>query len=859
MNINTLFKHWTYRIFAPGTILREKYEAFKELLRFDSRCHEQMAELQELCHGGRREDFTRIRKRYAVFAEQVAGMIDCLDKMSPGGFVALKDYFKKFDFYIRFLLAPVEINFAPPYVLTLGEISATTENIGNKAKNLALLGNELNAPVPGGFAVTVSAFHYLVEYNDLRGKIDEYLSELNIESTHSLAWISEKLHELILSVDVPADIEQGILKAYDALDERGDGNITVAVRSSAVSEDGACSFAGQYKTLLGVTRKNLIRGYLEVLASKYTPEALFYRISYGLTDEETAMSVLIIEMVQARASGVLYTSTPVQDAEQQHQESMQLHAIRGLGELLVSGSEVPDMYTLTKDDPPRIIHKKAGKQHRMLVDGGEKEVETQTESTDTCVISDNQAEILGKWGILFEQYYSTPQDIEWAINPDGKLYFLQSRPLHIASESLDASEPIENSTEPVLPGENGEPSFEILLDGCERASSGVSAGFVYQIGGQNTLADIPAGAVLVTRDTPPSYVQVMNRLAAVVADSGSRASHFATVAREFGVPFLTGTGVATDLLEHGREVTVDGDHGVVYAGKIESLIQTTSRPSEEIPYFRILSSVLSFITPLKLVDPAGENFIPEGCRSMHDIIRFSHEKAVQSMFTAARPGTGRGALKFEADIPLDVFLFDVGGGFSAGIPKDTNSVALDKIASRPFLALWKGLSHSDVQWKQKPFDWDAYDKIELAGGIPPKRDSFAFASYGVVGPDYLHFNIRFGYHFTIVDSLCGENADENYCILRFAGGGGDFDHKSLRIDFITLILEQLGFTVEKKGDLLEARLQNMEADEMMPKLDMLGRLLGATKLMDMILESEAMVAQCVKEFFEGRYSFSQEG
>ena len=212
----------------------------------------------------------------------------------------------------------------------------------------------------------------------------------------------------------------------------------------------------------------------------------------------------------------------------------------------------------------------------------------------------------------------------------------------------------------------------------------------------------------------------------------------------------------------------------------------------------------------------------------------------------------------EADIPLDVFLFDVGGGFAVDHGRG-KGIPLQKVASIPFQALWKGLSHPGVQWKQKPFDWEAYDRIELAGGVPPKKDSFTFASYAVVGADYLHFNIRFGYHFTIVDVLLGENSAENYCMLRFAGGGGDFDHRLLRIDFIVGVLTRLGFSIVQKGDLVEGRLQSLEPEEMKEKLDMLGRLLGATKLMDMVLDDPAMVDRCVEEFFLGCYSFSQEG
>lgn len=823
MKLNRLFKHWSFRIFAPGTVLREKYEAFKRLLIYDARCHEQMAEFQDLLHGNRREDLCRMRKRFSLFSDQAYGMVTSLEIMAPGEYVSLKDYHKKFDFYVRFLLAPPAIDFGPPFVRSLDEIQPENKNIGNKAKKLSILKRELHLPVPNGFAVTTNAFHYLIEYNNLRKILDDLLSELNIESSHSMNWISGQLMERIRKAEVPPDVEQAILASYEELERDGRAVIT-AVRSSAISEDGDYSFAGQYTSLLGITKEKIITAYLEVLASKYLPEALFYRISNGLSDEETAMSVLVLEMVAAEYSGVLYTRAPLQEDEKD--DTLHLHVVRGLGESLVGGTVTPVQYVLSREGQPKLLRRK------------EKD----------AVLSQRQIEKIGRWGVAIEKHFNAAQDIEWAIDTDGDLFFLQARPLQISSgvESPGESTAVEVDDQ------------VLLLSDCERAAGGRAAGKVYRLSANHLLEDVPAGAVLVTRDTPPSYVQVMNRLAAVIAERGSQASHFATVAREFGVPFLTGTVNATEIFEHGSMVTVDGDNGAVYQGKVETLLDGRAEPVKESQYHRTLREVLKFISPLELIDPAGENFTPEGCRSMHDIIRFCHEKAVQAMFSAGRPGTGRGALKLSADLPLDVFLFDVGGGIAQGAEKD-GTVPLGGIISIPFQALWRGLGHRDIQWKQKPFDWEAYDKIELAGGIPPSRDSFAFASYAVIGVDYLHFNIRFGYHFTIVDVLCGENTSENYCLLRFAGGGGDFDRRSLRIDFITRILEQLEFIVEKKGDMLEARLSGLESSELEKTLDMLGRLLGATKLMDMVLQDQQMVLRCVDDFFNGRYSFSQQG
>ncbi|WP_028580702.1 PEP/pyruvate-binding domain-containing protein [Desulfogranum japonicum] len=818
MLLNTLFRHWSYRLFAPGTMLRERYEALKKLLNYDILSHEQMAEFQDILHSGQPEDLVAIRKRFTDFSSNVREMVAALEVISPGSYASLKAYHKKFDFYTRFLLAPPKLTYAAPFVYRLDDIQRDNPEIGNKAKNLAILLQELQLPIPPGFVVTTGGYHYFIEYNDLRPEIDRLLAEIQIFEPANLNHHAQELQHMILQGEVPPLLLEELLTGYEVLPGlSGDQERLVAVRSSAIIEDSGITFAGQYSTVLHVDRNSLGQAYLQVLASKYSPEALFYRISHGLGDEETAMSVLVQQMVLPVASGVLYTRNVVSDSEQ-----MQLHAVPGFGERLVGGHDNPDTYLFSREQPPVLSH-----------------------CNGECSQLDKEMAVcIARYGLEIEQTLGCEQDIEWAIDQNNMLSILQARPLHVSEQDSGSLPEISGSIK--------------LLDGCRCAAPGVASGLVYHLDVSNNLDSVPEGAVLVTMDSPPEYVRVLNRLAAVVAVHGSRASHFATVAREFGVPLLVGREKAFESLPSGELVTVDGDRGIVYSGKVEQLLKKSERTTKKRERSRILREVMKFITPLELVDAAASNFTPEGCRSMHDIIRFCHEMALQAMFATARPGTGRGALRLVADIPLDVFLFDVGGGFVADIGK-RKSIPLEEVASFPFQALWAGMSHPDVQWKQKPFDWDAYDKIELAGGVPPKKDSFAFASYAAIGADYLHFNIRFGYHFTILDVLCGENSVENYCMLRFAGGGGDYDHRVLRIDFIVGVLLRLGFRVEHKGDLLEGKLQSLGKEELAAKLDMLGRLLGATKLMDMVLEDPEMVETCVDDFFNGRYSFSEQG
>lgn len=825
MLITSLFKHWSYRIFAPGTLLREKYDAFKQLLQYDISCHQQMAELQDLHHLGHRQDLTHLRKLTSDLSKNVAGMIDSLEMISPGSSASLKSYHRKFDFYIRFLLAPPKPEYDPPLVLPFAEIFPDTQRLGNKAKNLAILRNKLGTNIPTGFGITTGGFHYFIEYNQLRSPIDQLLAELDVTSQNSLTKTSAKLKNLILSAPIPPKLENSIDAALAKL-QLHPANAKLAVRSSGIFEDSSITFAGQYETLLHVQPDSLCFGYREVLASKYSAEPLYYRISHGLGDEETAMSVLVQEMVDARCSGVLYSSETTSKTMQNNQ--LQIYCTQGTGDKLVSGKIIPEIITMSRVEPYEVI----------------------SQPSENVLISDGEMQTLAENAIKIENYFGGPQDIEWAIDRRGEVFILQARQLQL---QLPDTPP---QTKRLDPGSTN--NKEIVLDNCIAASPGVAAGNAFILSSSQDLDEIPNKAVLVILDALPMYVMLLDRISAVVSEYGSRASHFATVAREFGIPFVAGASEALTLLKNGNEITVDGSAGLVYKGHLESVPDRVTTPSYQGRYKKIVTEAMKFITPLELIDPKASNFVPEGCRSMHDIIRFCHEKALLSMFITGRPGSGRGAVKLQGDIPLDVFLFDVGGAIEDN-RNTSRPVQIEEVRSDPFQALWRGLAHPDIQWKQKPFDWEAYDKVILSGGVPPKQESFSFSSYGVVSRDYLHFNIRFGYHFAIIDVLCGINPAQNHCMLRFAGGGGDYENRSLRISFLSGVLKKLQFQVDQKGDLLEAILPAMARTDLEMKLDMLGRLLGSSKLMDMILEDDKMVSRCIDEFFEGRYSFSEQG
>ena len=419
MLLKSLFKHWTYQVFSPGMVLREKYEAFKLLLENDKCAHEVMAELEEIYHNQIKVDFKFIEAKYEQFSACVLQIIDNLHKMCPTRYQSLKDYFKKFDSYVHFLLAPPAYDFAPPFTYSLAEIPSEGLKLsGGKAFNLATLGRELQMPIPAGFVITTNAFYYFIEFNNLRNLIDARLAKLDINSTASLDAVSQELMEAFIGAQIPPDIEKATLSAFRVLQKTSGLNTNVAMRSSAVGEDSQSSFAGQYSTILNVKEDAIFDAYKKVIASKYSSSAIYYRINYGLSDIETPMAVLALEMINAETNGIIYT----EDIEDHTADQLKIHATWGLGELLVSGEVSPDIITVSKDKKLEIVDKKIAVKNKQMInlpDGMTAVMPLEGHKKSLPSLSDKSALVLAEWGLKLESYFKEPQDIEWCMDEKG--------------------------------------------------------------------------------------------------------------------------------------------------------------------------------------------------------------------------------------------------------------------------------------------------------------------------------------------------------------------------------------------------------------------------------------------------------
>jgi pyruvate,water dikinase len=305
---------------------------------------------------------------------------------------------------------------------------------------------------------------------------------------------------------------------------------------------------------------------------------------------------------------------------------------------------------------------------------------------------------------------------------------------------------------------------------------------------------------------------VLERLAAVVTDTGSKASHFASVAREFGLPWWS-TPNSPPACPGGTASPSTPPIGLVYDGVVPALRERARRPrpQRDTPFRRRMAEVMGHIAPLNLTDPGDESFAPSGCRTIHDIVRFCHERGVGEMFSLVGKG-GRGlaqAKLLETPLPVVLHVLDLGGGL---VPAAAEEKTVDPchFASGALIALWEGLNHPDVQWDGSllAFDWERFD--QMSGGVFSLK-SKVLSSYVVVAREYMHLLMRFGYHFAVVDAMCGEHPEANYVNFRFKGGGAGVGQRLLRLDFVKKVLASAGFRVKVTGDMLDARLDRAPA------------------------------------------------
>ena len=308
-----------------------------------------MAEMEQALTGPKPFAMAFVRSRTTAILVNVFRMVENLEELAPGRYSALGPRFRHIQSQIETRLENRPADDAHvPLVIPLADLTGTDAAVaGTKMARLGELRRRLGISVPPGFVVTAAACRRFLAHNDLQAEIDRRFQQTDLDDMAALLTLSAGLQQMILRAQLPPDLKSAVESAYQAMAQDAGQEIFVALRSSALAEDAAKnSFAGQYRTVLNVGKESLLDGYKEVVASQYSLPAITYRLNRGYREEDIAMCVGCMQMVEAVAGGVVYTRDPVEA-----DDSIHIHGVWGLPAAVVDGSTPGDHLKIARLPP----------------------------------------------------------------------------------------------------------------------------------------------------------------------------------------------------------------------------------------------------------------------------------------------------------------------------------------------------------------------------------------------------------------------------------------------------------------------------------------------------------------------------
>jgi pyruvate,water dikinase len=298
--------------------------------------------------------------------------------------------------------------------------AADIDSVGAKAHSLVTL-KQLGLPVPSFACVVTALWDELVDR--LPSDLLDQLENPPVDRAQ-LAAVGRRARDLLIEESLPDDDAHRLDQLAHEL--AGDGG-AVSVRSSAIGEDAVHqSFAGQFDTYLWVSPEDVNQRTIECLASAFSDRALLYRRTHGLGLESVRMAVVVQRMIDSASAGIAFTVDPVE----RRTDRILVVSGLGLGEGIVDGAVATDSFRLDRSGQivGRTINAKTTKVVRAN-SGGTALVNVAGPAITRPSLLDRQVEQIAKIAQRVAQARGAPQDIEWALDADGRLHLLQARPV----------------------------------------------------------------------------------------------------------------------------------------------------------------------------------------------------------------------------------------------------------------------------------------------------------------------------------------------------------------------------------------------------------------------------------------------
>jgi pyruvate,water dikinase len=298
-----------------------------------------------------------------------------------------------------------------------------SELVGKKCANLGEM-TKMGMPVPQGFCLSLKAQEKFVKETNASQEMKQFLTKFKdgIHKIKEYEEASQGLRQILESKKMPRDMEETILSYYKVLGGKGGTEAAVAVRSA-----GTKSHPGQYETYLNVRGGNELLSKIKMVwASIFNMRTIASLDRQHIPVENSPyIGVCILEMVNARCAGVGFTGDPMSG----DLSKIIIEGNWGLGESVVSGAMTPDSYTVDKNTL---------KIQGVTRDGQTVEEELPSEKRLGLCLNDEELVKIAEMAKALEDYFGTPQDMEWAISSDltfpDNIFLLQTRPAKILSK-----------------------------------------------------------------------------------------------------------------------------------------------------------------------------------------------------------------------------------------------------------------------------------------------------------------------------------------------------------------------------------------------------------------------------------------
>ena len=338
--------------------------------------------------------------------------------------------------------------------------AATRETVGGKGMALERLAR-FGQPVPAWFGIHPRAMRETLQHSMRTSQVAAQVDRIR-RDPYALTDVCRTIQRIFHSAKLPEELKYEIDEARRAL---LDPNAYVAVRASSLEDDDAQGFAGLHDSALFLRDpEELLDGVRRVWGSAYGERALSHRLEHGLDLDPIRLAVVVQTMVEARSSGVMRTV----HLDAHDLERVEIRALWGTGEGLGAGLET-DTFLIDKDDF-EIVAETAHKPQQMVLNGAEgfglMRAPVPDSQRDKRCLSQDEARRLAEAGVAIERACGRPQEIEFAIDVQGRPHILQTRPV----TEIDAYGP--------AAGQKQLWERTHLVEGCAEVTTPMTVGFL---------------------------------------------------------------------------------------------------------------------------------------------------------------------------------------------------------------------------------------------------------------------------------------------------------------------------------------------------------------------------------------------